>query len=110
MAGKYRGGTSVKGAPHTTGVTVGSGAATQIIGPQPERVAVTIWNYWDEDADPNKDKTTTVFIGGSDVAASGATRGIPIKPGEHFPDDDTNSSWYGITDDGAAYLIVCDIY
>jgi hypothetical protein len=65
------------------------------------------------------DSTVDVFLGGPDVAASGATKGIPIlavpatdppTPADRFSESVGNQPIYGIVAAGTGHVIVAEWY
>lgn len=55
------------------------------------------------------DGTVTVYIGGSDVTTTGATKGIPINPGDSLPVEGQNSILYGRVVTGTCDVIVLEV-
>src|SRR3990167_1267171 len=102
------GGVSEKGVPVVTRVQPNATSVATVVGTRLSRVSVTIWNYWDEDNDPDKEDTDTVFL--SNSSSMSWTDGIPLKPGEVFEDNDTKHIWYGRTKTRTADLRVLEVH
>lgn len=55
-----------------------------------------------------------VYLGNSDVTASGSTRGIlltgNLSPASTLTDTTTLDAWYAITASGTADVTVCEVY
>jgi hypothetical protein len=59
---------------------------------------------------PDPASTANFFIGASTVASSGANRGTPIAPGEHFASDFDAGDYYIISDTVAQTFFITEQY
>lgn len=83
-----------KGTLAITNVTVSGSSPTLLVAAAPNRKTVVLQNQG----------AVTVFIGGSNVATSGANTGRALFAGESFVDNASNGAWYGIPASSAAVI------
>jgi hypothetical protein len=94
----FSGSTSIKGTATRTNVSVtGSRAAIAVLNGN--RKSLMIQNQG----------TDTVFLGGSDVATSGAGRGYALFAGATFTDDATNTEWWAVANSGTQILHIEEV-
>lgn len=55
------------------------------------------------------DGAVTVYVGGADVATSGATKGIPVLPGDSLPVEGQGDVLYGRVASGTCDVIVLEV-
>lgn len=91
--------TSRKGSPTRTNVTVQSSGSGLVVAANGNRKSLLFQNQG----------SVTIFLGGPDVAISGASRGYALFAGASFTDDATATEWWAIAASSTAILHVEEV-
>jgi len=88
-----------KGTAVRTNVTVESSGSGVLVSGNPNRKSIIFQNQG----------SVTVFLGGLDVAVSGASRGYALFAGASFTDDATDKEWWGIAASSTAIVHILEV-
>jgi hypothetical protein len=88
-----------KGLRTQTAPSVTSGAATQIAAKNPSRKSITIQNQG----------SVTIFLGASNVSATGATTGYALFAGLTLTDTASTDEWWAISASTTTTLSVIEV-